>query len=83
MPPVSEAEVLTASEGMCGIMDRYAFATGTSAILERLGKLQPSMPACQHGSAYRGDSAALIRDLAATIASENVTLCERMGAVTA
>ena len=67
MPPVTESEVLTASEGMRGMMDYYAHATSTSAILERLANLHPSMLACQHGSAYRGDGAALLRELAATI----------------
>jgi flavorubredoxin len=70
-PPVTESEVLTASEGMRGMMDYYAHATSTSAILERLATLQPSMLACQHGSAYRGDSAALLRELATTIERGN------------
>jgi hypothetical protein len=67
MPPVTESEVLTASEGMRGMMDYYAHATSTAAILERLASLGPSMLACQHGSAYRGDGAALLRELAATL----------------
>jgi flavorubredoxin len=67
MPAVTESEVLSASEGMRGMMDYYAHATSTTAILERLASLQPAMLACQHGSAYRGDGAALLRDLAAII----------------
>ena len=67
LPPVTESEVLTASEGMREMMDYYAHATSTSATLERLASLDPSMLACQHGSAYRGDSATLLRELAATI----------------
>ncbi|MBK5291617.1 MAG: MBL fold metallo-hydrolase [Acidobacteriia bacterium] len=67
MPPVTESEVLTASEGMRGMMDYYAHATNTSATLERLADLHPSMLACQHGSAYRGNGAGLLRELAATI----------------
>jgi len=67
MPPVTESEVLTASEGMRAMMDYYAHSTSTSATLDRLARLQPSMLACQHGSAYRGDGAALLRELAATI----------------
>ena len=66
-PPVTESEILTASEGMRGMLDYYAHSTGTSAILERLASLQPSLLACQHGSAYRGDGAALLRELAATL----------------
>lgn len=67
MPPVTESEVLTASEGMRSIMDYYAHAKNSTAILEHLATQQPSMLACQHGSAYRGDGAALLRELAATI----------------
>ena len=74
MPPVTESEVLTASERMRGMMDYYAHATSTSAVLERLASLDPSMLACQHGSAYRGDSAALIRELAAAIETGNSKL---------
>jgi flavorubredoxin len=71
MPAVTETEVLTASEGMRAMMDYYAHATSTSAILERLASLRPSMLACQHGSAYRGDGAALLRELGATLEREN------------
>jgi flavorubredoxin len=67
MAAVTESEVLSASEAMRGMMDYYAHATSTTAILERLAGLSPSMLACQHGSAYRGDGAALLRELAATI----------------
>lgn len=69
MPPVTESEILTASEGMRGMMDYYAHSTSTTATLERLASLRPSMLACQHGSAYRGDGAALLRELAATLES--------------
>jgi flavorubredoxin len=66
-PPVTESEVLSASEGMRAMMDYYAHSTETGVILERLAALGPSMLACQHGSAYRGDGAALLRELARTI----------------
>lgn len=67
MPAVTESEVLTASERMRGRMDYYAPGTGTGVILERLAALGPTMLACQHGSAYRGDGAALLRELAARL----------------
>lgn len=66
-PPITESEVLTASEGMRAMMDYYAHAVSTTATLERLAALDPAMLACQHGSAYRGDSAAMLRELAAII----------------
>jgi hypothetical protein len=83
MPPVTETEVLTASEGMRGMMDYYAHGTNTSATLERLADLSPSMLACQHGSAYRGDSAALLRQLLAIIERESSKLSAPLPAMTA
>jgi flavorubredoxin len=71
LPAVTESEVLTASEGMRGMMDYYAHATSTPATLGRLAELRPSMLACQHGSAYRGDGGALLRELAGVIARGN------------
>jgi flavorubredoxin len=70
MPAVTETEILSASETMRGMMDYYAHAKNTSAIFERLAKLGPSMLACQHGSAYRGDGAALLRELASRIEAD-------------
>jgi flavorubredoxin len=68
LPPVTESEVLTASEGMRGMLDYYAHSASTAATLERLAGLRPQLLACQHGSAYSGDGAALIRELAARVA---------------
>jgi glyoxylase-like metal-dependent hydrolase (beta-lactamase superfamily II) len=62
-PPVTESEILTASEAMRKPMDYYAHSTKTAAILERLASLNPTTLACQHGSAFRGDGAALLREL--------------------
>jgi len=67
MPPVTESEILTVSETMRHAMDYYAHANGTSAVLERLAGLRPTTLACQHGSAYCGDGAALLRQLAMTL----------------
>jgi flavorubredoxin len=71
MPPVTASEVLTASEAMRGMLDYYAHALSTTPILERLANLDPAMLACQHGSAYRGDGAALLRELSVTIERGN------------
>ena len=67
LPPVTETEVLTASEAMRGMMDYYAHATSTSVILERRAQSNPKLLACQHGSAYRGDGAGLLRELSSVI----------------
>lgn len=83
MPPVTESEILTASEGMRGMMDYYAHATSTRIILDRLASLNPALLACQHGSAYRGDGAALLRALAVTLEGGNANQPEDPQAVTA
>jgi flavorubredoxin len=72
MPPVTESEVLTASESMRTMMDYYAHARNTTPILERLALLNPTTLACQHGSAYRGDGAALLRELAGVLEGAGV-----------
>ena len=45
-------------------MDYFAHAPDTTAILERLAREQPATLACMHGTAWRGDGAALLRALA-------------------
>ena len=48
-------------------MDYYSHTTLARPHLERLAALQPSTLACMHGSAWRGDGARLLRDLAAVL----------------
>jgi flavorubredoxin len=68
--PVTESEILTAGEAMRKPMDYYAHSTRTATILERLASLDPTTLACQHGSAFRGDGAGLLRDLAKILEAE-------------
>lgn len=78
-PPVTESEILTASEAMRKPMDYYAHSTRTLQILERLASLNPTTLACQHGSAYLGDGAALLRTLAAILENEQRAELIRQG----
>jgi hypothetical protein len=48
-------------------MDYYAHAPDTRAMLERLANERPATLACMHGSAWRGDGAALLRALAVSL----------------
>lgn len=70
--PVTEGDILTSSEMFRRPMDYFAKGLGTGAILERLAALEPKLLACMHGSAFRGDAASLIRELAANLAKEGV-----------
>jgi hypothetical protein len=44
-------------------MDYYAHSPQTGATLERLAREEPQVLACMHGSAWRGNGGALLREL--------------------
>jgi len=61
--PLTESDILGPSEAFRSEMDYYAHSPDTIAMLERLAEARPKVLACMHGSAWRGDGAALLRDL--------------------
>jgi len=63
--PLIDGDILGPSEAMRAQMDYYAHATNTGALLGTLAACEPKTLACMHGSAWSGDGAALIRELAA------------------
>ncbi len=65
--PVTTADILGPSEAMRGALDYWAHAASTRPTLERLAELRPTTLACMHGSAWTGDGAGLIRELAARL----------------
>lgn len=65
--PLTESDILGPSEAFRGAMDYYAHSPDTGTMLERLAAEQPQVLACMHGSAWRGDGAALLRELARTL----------------
>jgi flavorubredoxin len=65
---LTESDILGPSEAFRRAMDYYAHAPQTAAILERIAREQPQTLACMHGSAWRGDGAALLRELARSLA---------------
>ena len=65
---LTESDILGPSEAFRAPMDYFAHAPNTSAILERLASQAPTTLACMHGSAFRGDGARLLRELAASLA---------------
>ena len=62
--PLTESDILGPSEAFRAPMDYYAHAPDTAKILERIARERPTTLACMHGSAFRGDGAALLRALA-------------------
>jgi flavorubredoxin len=68
-PPLTEGDILGPSEAFRHALDYYAHAGNTQAMFERLAATSPTTLACMHGSAWRGDGAALLRALAASVAT--------------
>ena len=66
---VTESDILGPSEAFRNAMDYYAHAPDTGSHLERLAQLRPQTLACMHGSAWRGDGAALLAELATVVAA--------------
>jgi flavorubredoxin len=67
-PPVTEGDVLTPSEALRGKLPYFSLGPNTVAVIERLAATEPQLLTCMHGAAWRGDGAALLRQLAARLA---------------
>jgi hypothetical protein len=72
--PITESDILGPSEGFRGAMDYYAHAPHTAAVLEKLAREKPQVLACMHGSAWRGDGAGLLRELAKSLETKTLAL---------
>jgi flavorubredoxin len=66
--PLVETDILGPSEAMRSQMDYYAHAKNTGDLLGKLAATEPTLMACMHGSAWTGDGAALLGELARTLA---------------
>jgi flavorubredoxin len=64
---LTESDILGPSEAFRQPLDYFAHAPHTGAMLERFAREQPTTLACMHGSAWRGDGAALLRALATAL----------------
>ena len=65
--PLTETDILGPSEALRSHLDYFSHTRNSRALLERLAATQPSVLACMHGSAWRGDGAALLRELSAIL----------------
>jgi flavorubredoxin len=71
--PLVESDILGPSEDFRRTFDYYAHAPDTRARLLALAAMQPRTLACMHGSAWRGDGAALLRELAEAVSPRPCT----------
>ena len=64
---LTESDILGPSEAFRKPMDYFAHAPQTRVVLERFAREAPTTLACMHGSAWRGDGARLLRELATVL----------------
>lgn len=70
--PVTESDILGPSEAFRGHMDYYARAPDTNGVRARVVAERTATLACMHGSAWRGDGAALLNALAASLSGHRL-----------
>jgi len=63
-PPITESDILEPSEAFRVTMDYYSHTRNARGLIERLASTNPTTLACMHGSAWHGDGAKLLRELA-------------------
>ncbi len=64
VPTLTEEDILGPSEAMRAGFEYYAQTRNSGALLAKLAAARPAILACMHGSAWRGDGAALLTELA-------------------
>jgi flavorubredoxin len=66
---VTTHDIVGPSEAFRGMMDYYSHSKDGPSLVGKLAKTNPTLLACMHGSAWRGDGAALLRELATQLAA--------------
>jgi flavorubredoxin len=70
-PAVTEGDILGPSEALRAHLDYFSHAPDTGKMLERFAAERPATLACMHGSAWRGDGSALLRELATALGARH------------
>jgi flavorubredoxin len=66
-PAMTESDILEPSEEFRLRMDYFSHTRNADALLDRLAATSPTTLGCMHGSAWRGDGAKLLGELAKTL----------------
>lgn len=64
LPAITEEDILGPSEAFRRELDYFSHTKNARPLLEKLAAEKPTTLACMHGSAWKGDGAKLLRDLA-------------------
>ena len=67
-PPLTDGDILGPSENFRHQMDYYSHTPHADELLGKLAATAPRTLACMHGSSWRGDGGALLRELGACLA---------------
>jgi len=67
--PLTSNDILESSETMRGGLDYFSQTRQVHELTEKLAATSPRILACMHGSAWQGDGAALLRQLAGRLAA--------------
>lgn len=65
--PLTQHDLVGPSEAFRKLMDYYSHTKNAASIIGRLAALEPQTLACMHGSAFSGDGAKALRELAAEL----------------
>lgn len=67
--PIVTRDILGPSEAFRKQEDYFSHTRNAPALIEKLARLEPSVLACMHGSAWKGDGGAMLRSLGAALAA--------------
>jgi flavorubredoxin len=67
--PLTSDDILDSSEQMRSALDYYSHTGNVHQLMEKLAVNSPSILACMHGAAWKGDGATLLRQLADRLAA--------------
>ncbi|KQT10931.1 MBL fold metallo-hydrolase [Ramlibacter sp. Leaf400] len=67
--PIVTRDILGPSEAFRQQDDYFSHSRNAPALIEKLARLEPSVLACMHGSAWKGDGGAMLRSLGAALAA--------------
>lgn len=68
-PAITASDILEPCEEFRLRMDYFSHTRNAGVLLQRLAATSPATLGCMHGSAWRGDGAKLLRELATTLSS--------------
>lgn len=68
-PAITEDDILEPSEQARAALDYYSHTSNCEALINKLCALEPTILACMHGAAWRGNGAALLKALNRRLAS--------------